>query len=198
MISVSGVRGIYGDGLSDESAEKFAYSFGKLHGGNVVVGRDSRVSGKNLMDTVSSGLRKSGCDVILLGLASTPTTEMAVIKLKASGGIIITASHNPREWNGLKMLGPDGVFLSSAEGQKVLEVYNSSVDAASLPLIGKVTEWDGADEHHINSILSLEIINQNLIASKKFHVCLDPVNGAGGSICTELLKRLGCEINIIN
>lgn len=198
MISISGIRGIYGDGLSDEIAEKFAYSFGKLHQGNVVVGRDSRLSGSNLMKAVADGLRKSGADVILLGLASTPTTEMAVVNRKASGGIIITASHNPGEWNGLKLLGPDGVFLDSSEGGKVLDIYNSTNETKLLPLTGNITEWDGADEYHINSILSLDIIDTALISSKKFRVCIDSVNGAGGKICNNLLYKLGCEAYSIN
>ena len=113
MISISGVRGVYGDGLNDECAEKFAFAFGTIYGGQVVVGRDSRKSGKALCSAVISGLRKTGADVIDIGLASTPTTEMAVVARNASGGVIITASHNPGEWNGLKFLGPDGVFLDS-------------------------------------------------------------------------------------
>lgn len=111
MVGVSGVRGIYGDGLTDEVAEKFAYSFGTMYGGSVVVGRDSRKSGEPLLHAVISGLNKAGVDVITIGLASTPTVEMAVVAKNTSGGIIITASHNPGEWNGLKFLGSEGVFL---------------------------------------------------------------------------------------
>ncbi|HDY90384.1 MAG TPA: phosphoglucosamine mutase, partial [bacterium] len=184
IISISGVRGIYGDGLTDEIAEKFAYAYGTIYNGSIIVGRDSRISGKPLTLAVVSGLRKAGADVIDIGLASTPSTEMAVTARKANGGVIITASHNPREWNGLKFLGPDGVFLNDSEGAKVLEVFHSTGDIQHKTLDGALSEWGGANEHHINSILSLDMIDSNLIASQRFTVCLDTVNGAGGPICT--------------
>ena len=198
MVGVSGVRGVYGDGLTDEIAEKFAYSFGKIYGDSVIVGRDSRKSGKPLLNAVISGLKKAGVDVIDIGLASTPTAEMAVVAKKASGGIIITASHNPGEWNGLKFLGSDGVILNSSEGAKVLEVYQSTGGIGEISRMGSLIEWDGADEHHIKSIVSLEVIERDIIASHKFKVCLDSVNGVGGAICTDLLKTLGCEVYAIN
>jgi len=198
MVGVSGVRGVYGDGLTDEIAEKFAYSFGRVYGGSAVVGRDSRKSGKLLLQAVVSGLKKAGVDIIDIGLASTPTVEMAVVAKRSSGGIIITASHNPGEWNGLKFLGPDGVFLNSVEGAKILEIYNSTIDIGKMPQGATLSEWIGADEHHINFILSLDIIDSDLIKSHKFKVCLDSVNGAGGKVCTDLLKTLGCEVYAIN
>jgi phosphomannomutase len=198
MIGVSGVRGIYGKGLDDTVAERFSHAFGTLYRGTVVVGRDSRVSGSALARAVISGLRKAGSDVIDLGLASTPTTEMAVTFKHASGGVIITASHNPREWNGLKFLGPDGVFLDSEEGARLAGMYSATGNLSEKPLIGSEVAWDGADEHHISSILALDIIDRDTIASKRFTVCLDAVNGAGGSICTSLLERLGCTVFSIN
>ncbi len=198
LVSVSGVRGIYGDGLTEEIVRKFAYAFGTLYNGSVVVGRDSRKSGETLVHAVISGLRKAGTDVVNLGLASTPTTEMAVTEKKADGGLIVTASHNPAEWNGLKFLGADGVFLDSSEGQRILEVFHSAGDIEKKSPAVSVTGWEFANEHHIDSILSLDIIDSSLIASKNFTVCLDTVNGAGGAVCTALLERLGCEIFIIN
>ena len=198
MISVSGVRGIYGDGLDDAIAERFAYSFGQLYPGCVVVGRDSRVSGAAIAGAVVSGLRKAGVAVIDLGLASTPTTELAVTVQDASGGVIITASHNPGEWNGLKFLGPDGVFLDSAEGTALLEEFRNNENVDSLQAKGELTTWDGANEYHLDEILNLDIIDPDLIAGKRFQVALDTVNGAGGPICTALLERLGCTIHGIN
>jgi len=198
MVGVSGVRGVYGDGLTDEIAEKFAYSFGGIYGGSVIVGRDSRKSGKPLLHAVVSGLKKTGVDVIDIGLASTPTAEMAVVAKKASGGIIITASHNPGEWNGLKFLGSDGVILNSSDGAKVLEVYQSTGGIGEISRKGSLVEWDGADEHHIKSIVSLEVIDRELITSHKFKICLDTVNGVGGAICIDLLKTLGCEVYAMN
>ncbi|MBT4482426.1 MAG: phosphoglucosamine mutase, partial [Candidatus Latescibacteria bacterium] len=148
MISISGVRGVYGDGLDDECAEKFAFAFGTIYGGTIVVGRDSRISGGALSRAVISGLRKAGADAIDIGLASTPTTEMAVIKQNASGGMIITASHNPGEWNGLKFLGPDGVFLDATQGAELLEKFRLAENISELPLRGAVSTWDGGNEHH--------------------------------------------------
>ena len=198
MVGVSGVRGIYGDGLTDEVAEKFAYSFGTVYGGSVVVGRDSRKSGEPLLHAVISGLNKAGVDVITIGLASTPTVEMAVVAKNASGGIIITASHNPEEWNGLKFLGSDGVFLNSSEGAKIFEMYKSTGDIRGTSPAGQLYEWEGANEHHVKSVLSLNMINSERISSQKFKVCLDTVNGAGGSICADILENLGCEVHAIN
>jgi len=106
-------------------AGKFAYAFGELYGGPVVVGRDSRPSGEKLARAVMNGLRRAGMDVIDIGLASTPTAELAVVAKEAAGGVIITASHNPGEWNGLKFIGPDGVFLDAKDGIELLEFYNT-------------------------------------------------------------------------
>lgn len=198
MISISGVRGVYGDGLDDECAEKFAFAFGTIYGRSVVIGRDSRISGKALLRAVISGLGKAGCDVTNIGLASTPTTEMAVLKHNASGGVIITASHNPGEWNGLKFLGPDGVFLDARQGAELLEKYKSAEGIGDMPLRGAVSAWDGGNDYHIQSILNLDIIDIESISSKNFTICLDAVNGAGGEICTSLLNRLGCTVHGIN
>lgn len=198
MISVSGVRGIYGDGLTEEIAEIFAYAFGKLYGGPVVVGRDSRQSGEAIAGAVISGLRRSGMDVIDLGLASTPTTEMAVIAKEAAGGVIVTASHNPEEWNGLKFLGPDGVFLNADEGAELLEEFRKYKSVLGKSIKGSVTVWNGAEDYHIDSILALDVIDAAAIRAAKYTVCLDAVNGAGGEICRKLLERLGCRVHAIN
>ncbi len=199
MVGVSGVRGVYGDGLSDEIVERFAYSFGKLVAGQrIVIGRDSRVSGEKLLAVILQGLHKAGKDTIDLGIASTPTTEMAVVERNADGGIIITASHNPGEWNGLKFLGADGVFIEPETGKQLVELYESTGDITDLPLTGSATTFNGADRHHVESVLALDMIDVNLISSKKFTVALDPVNGAGGPICTMLLEKLGCTVHGIN
>lgn len=198
MISVSGVRGVYGDGLDEAVAERFSYAFGKLYGGPVVVGRDSRPSGEMLSRAVMSGLRKAGMDVIDIGLASTPTTEMAVVAKEAAGGVIITASHNPSEWNGLKFIGPDGVFLDAKDGIELLEFYNATDDISKLPLRGVINPWEGANRYHIESILALDVIDRDRIAAARYTVCLDSVNGVGAAVCTKLLERLGCIVHLIN
>jgi phosphomannomutase len=198
MISVSGVRGIYGDGLDDAVAEKFAYSYGMIYNDTIVVGRDSRTSGEAILGAVISGLTKAGADVIDLGLASTPTVEMAVTEKKASGGVIITASHNPGQWNGLKFLGPDGVFLDAAEGEKVLDIFHSTEHIDDHAATGTLSRWDSANTHHVGSIFALDTIDTALIASKKFTVCIDTVNGAGGPICSDLLEKIGCTVHTAN
>ena len=199
MVGVSGVRGVFGDGLSYEIVERFAYAFGKMISGRkIVVGRDSRVSGPVLLEAILKGLHKAGKDTVDLGIASTPTTEMAVVKRKADGGIIITASHNPGEWNGLKFLGSDGVFIAPETGQQLVDIYESTGDISGLPLTGTSSAWDGADKFHVDSVLALDMIDVDLIASKKFTVAIDPVNGAGGPICTSILEELGCTVHGIH
>ena len=143
MVSVSGIRGVFGDNLTVGIAERFSHAFGTVYPGVVVVGRDSRRSGKVLLEGVIEGLTKAGCRVIDLGIAATPTVEMAVTARDAAGGIIITASHNPAEWNGLKFLGPDGVFLTGEECAAVLAVYESPDALKSPARRGEVTAWDG-------------------------------------------------------
>ncbi len=198
MVSVSGIRGVYGNGLTRDIAERFCHAYGKRYPGVIVVGRDSRESGGQIREAAVSGLAKAGCDVIDLGIAATPTVGMAVPARNASGGIIITASHNPAEWNGLKFLGPDGVFLNTIEAAEVLAVYESTGSLESVPRTGTVSAWDGADTHHIDAILSLDLIDRGLIAAKRFPVCLDANHGAGGPICGKLLERLGCLVTAMN
>ncbi len=199
MVGVSGIRGIYGDGLSDEIVERFAYAFGKMiPGRQIVVGRDSRVSGEKLLAAILNGLHKAGKDTIDLGIVSTPTTEMAVVERGADGGIIITASHNPAEWNGLKFLGADGVFIDPETGKRLVEIYESLGDITDLPITGSSCTWDDAERYHVDSVLDLGMIDANLISSKRFTVAIDPVNGAGGPICSMLLEKLGCTVHGIN
>jgi phosphomannomutase len=198
MTGVSGVRGIFGDGLDESVAERFAYAFGGQYHGRIVVGRDSRRSGKRLADAVISGLRKAGADAVDLGLVTTPGVEMAVIARGASGGVIVTASHNPGEWNGLKFLGPDGVFLDASQGAALLDGYRSTGPLGGISPTGGLDRWDEANAHHIESVLALDIIDADLIAASNFIVCLDAVNGAGGDVCTTLLEHLGCIVKGIN
>lgn len=198
MVSISGVRGVYGDGLDDAVAERFAFAYAKLFPGKTVVGRDSRVSGQAIAEAVITGLRKAGNDVVDIGLAATPTTEMAVTALGADGGVIVTASHNPWEWNGLKFLGPDGVFLDAAQAKQLIGVYDNLGGLDALSPSGKHTAWEGANKHHIDSILALDIIDPMAIATRRFTVCLDAVNGAGGPICLQVLERLGCKVHLLN
>jgi phosphomannomutase len=200
MISISGIRGIVGDGLTPQVIVNFAQAFGTYVGnGKVVVGRDSRVTGAMVKHAVLSGLLATGCDVIDIGLCPTPTVQMAVEHLKARGGIAITASHNPIEWNALKLIDSSGLFLDEAQGGKVLKfVEQNQFQNVAWDQVGKVELNDEAIDHHINSILKLNLIEPEKIAVKKFKVVVDCVNGAGGTILPKLLEKLACQVTFIN
>lgn len=200
MISISGIRGVVGDGLSPQVVVNFAQAFGTYLGnGKVVVGRDSRITGPMVKHAVFSGLLAAGCDVIDIGMCSTPTVQMAVEHLKARGGIAITASHNPIEWNALKLIDTSGLFLDEIQGTKVIKfVEENKFNNVHWDQIGKIEFYHEAIEHHINSILKLSLIDQDLIAEKKFKVVVDCVNGAGGTILSLLLEKLNCDTVFIN
>src|SRR5438477_1424756 len=208
MVGVSGVRGIVGKDLTPEVVTRWARAFGTFAregtrdegrgtGGSVVVGRDARTSGPAFAAAVTTGLTSVGCDVIDIGLVPTPTVQLAVEHHHAGGGIAITASHNPIEWNALKFIGPDGIFLDGAEGTRVAEL------AAGPPGSGKretgcVITDPGAVERHLDAVLRLSAIDVEGIRKRKFTVALDAVRGAGGPPMRELLERLGCEVAGIN
>ncbi len=194
MISVSGVRGIIGQGLTPGIVVKFAQAFGTyIKGGKVVVGRDSRVSGELLNHAVTSGLMAVGCDILDIGICPTPTTQVAVENLKGSGGIMITASHNPIMWNGLKLIGPDGLFLDAGQGEEILSlVENKSFSFASWENLGVAVRYNRAIEEHIDQILNLHYLNIDKIKKRNFKVVLDCVCGAGSNLVPELLTKLGC------
>lgn len=200
MISVSGVRGIVGDGLIPEVALRFAQAYGSKFGpGRIVVGRDSRVTGEMIKHAVWAGLTSVGCDVVDIGVAPTPTTEMVTERQENSGGIIITASHNPKEWNALKLLAPDGLFLSPQEGEHVLNrVQQQEFDFVGWDKVGKIVPYDAAIEDHIRAVEGLKLINTQQIKKQHFKVIADPCNGAGGVILPQLFQRLGCEVIFLN
>ena len=195
MISVSGVRGIVGDGLTPEVALKFANAYASTFGpGAIVVGRDSRVTGDMIKYAVWSGLMASGCDVIDLGIVPTPTTQLVTEKSEFSGGIIITASHNPAEWNALKLLSPQGLFLSPADGANVLaRVQREETTIAPWQQMGRVIPYSTAIDEHLARIKELAIIDLDAIRRKKFKVVADCCHGAGGVILPQLFAALGCE-----
>lgn len=206
--SISGIRGTiggtYSDGLNPVNLAVFvsAYahwvrkSFPKTKC-KVVVGRDARLSGEMVNGIVISSLVGSGIDVIELGLATTPTVEMAVTKQKAQGGIIITASHNPREWNALKLLNHKGEFLSDEDGKRVLEMAEKSqFEFAQVDNLGKVIPWAGALDYHIETILNLDLVDRFAIEKANFKIAIDCVNSVGGISVPALLKALGVR-NVI-
>jgi len=205
MVSVSGVRGRVGEALTPEVVAKFAAGFGawakKCAGdgkAKIVVGRDSRVSGPMFHAVVLSALQSVGCDVIDVGMAPTPTIQLAVEHHHAAGGLAITASHNPIEWNALKFIGPSGLFLDGAEAAEMRALVDGNIPRATWDQLGTIEEDSGAIERHIALVLALPFIDVDGIRRKGFHVALDCVRGAGGAFMPQLLKQLGCRVSAIN
>jgi phosphomannomutase len=164
----------------------------------VVVGRDSRVSGPMFNRVVIAALQSVGCDVIDVGLAPTPTIQLAVEWHHAAGGLAITASHNPIEWNALKFIAPSGLFLSSAEGAEMRTAMAQGIPRATWDCLGQVTSDPEAISRHIEAILALPYVDVPAMRRRRFHVALDCVRGAGATIMPELLDRLGCRVTAIN
>ena len=201
LISVSGIRGVVGKlgGLTPETALRFAAAYATYcKKGRVFVGSDTRPSRTVILPAVIAGLTGCGLDVIDLGICPTPTVELAVKTLKAAGGLIITASHNPIEWNALKMLNSQGMFLSPAEGERLLRIYHSGVFAYKPHnALGKVGSMEFVAAH-IDKILKLPAVKINAIKKRRFKVALDAVNGAGAMLSPKLLHKLGCEVICVN
>lgn len=195
MISVSGIRGIFGTDLTPENLTKFTAAYGTwLKGGTVVLGRDSRVTGKICEDIVAATLASVGCDVIKVGIVPTPTVAMGVLRYKAAGGIIISASHNPAEWNALKLLNSKSEFMDAQEGKEMLDIANSGAFSyQKYNKIGIIREVDDLLDYHIQEILKLPFIKTELIAESNFSVALDAVNGAGSHAVPKLLEQLGVK-----
>ncbi len=200
MIGISGIRGVIGEGLTPEVVCRFCAAFGQWCGrGKVLVGGDSRTSRQMLTLAATAGLVSVGRDVGNLELCPTPTLELAVKERGAAGGVIITASHNPIVYNGLKFVGPEGVFLDKEQAEEVLQIFNSSqIKRANWESLGQVSIESGAVEAHIERVLALDILDLQLIRSKRFKVVLDTCNGAGGVISPLLLRKLGCEVVTLN
>src|SRR6266567_847323 len=199
MVGVSGIRGIVGKDLTEEIVARYASAFGlwaKERKPLVVVGRDARESGPAFERAVVAGLVSVGCSVVKVGLVPTPTGQLAVEHHAAGGGIAITASHNPIEWNALKFIGPDGIFLDGADGARVQELVGE--DGGGGGRTGKVTTDEGAVERHLDAVLKLPAVDVERIRKRKFTVALDAVRGAGGPVMRALLERLGCEVAGIN
>lgn len=203
--SISGIRGTIGgnpgDGLSPIDVVRFASAYGmwlKHKTGKarnkVVVGRDARISGEMVKNLVVGSLQGLGIDVIHLGLATTPTTELAVIHHKADGGIILTASHNPKQWNALKLLNEKGEFLNARDGALVLQIAeNEAFVYVGVDDLGQVTEDPDFLQLHIEDVLSLDLVDVDAIRKANFKVAIDCVNSVGGIAIPELLRALGVE-----
>jgi phosphomannomutase len=203
MVGVSGVRGIVGKDLTEEVVTRYAAAFGQWAATRrplVVVGRDARESGPSFERAVTQGLAAAGCAVVTVGIAPTPTIQLAVEHHRAGGGIAITASHNPIEWNALKFIGPDGIFLDGADGKRVLELVGQDGGGRgrSGEGEGEVVTDPGAIGRHLDAVLELPAVDTPVIRAGKFTVALDAVRGAGGPVMRTLLERLGCRVTGIN
>lgn len=195
MISVSGIRGIFGTDLTPENLTRFTAAYGTwLNGGTVVLGRDSRVTGELCEHIVASTLASVGCEVIKVGIVPTPTVAMGVLKHKAAGGIIISASHNPAEWNALKLLNGKSEFMDAQEGQEMLAIAESgNFNYQPYDKIGKIYEDHSLLNHHIKEILALPYIDTETIGKAGLSVAVDAVNGAGSHAVPLLLEKLGVK-----
>lgn len=202
--SISGIRGTIGggsgEGLGGVDIVKFTSAYAEFIKRNnpgaskIVVGRDARLSGEMVSHLVSGALMAMGLDVINIGLATTPTTEVAVTGLGADGGIIITASHNPVQWNALKLLNSDGEFLSDAEGKQVIEIAGKEdFRFAEVMDLGKEYKDETWAMRHIDMVLNLPLVDREAIAKAGFTVAVDAVNSVGGAVIPELLRRLGVK-----
>ena len=203
--SISGIRGTIGgpagEGLTPLDIVKFTSAYAtlirrttKIESNKIVVGRDARISGTMVKDLVCGTLMGMGFDVVNIGLATTPTTEIAVTMEQACGGIIITASHNPRHWNALKLLNEKGEFLNAEEGNEVLNIADAEAfDYADVDHIGSYREDDTYNQKHIDMVLGLDLVDVEAIKKAKFKVAFDSINSVGGIILPQLLKQLGVE-----
>jgi phosphomannomutase len=202
--SISGIRGTIGgesgDNLTPVDIIKFTTAFAELIKqqkktlqATFVVGRDARISGEMVSQIVCGALQSVGCDVIDVGLTTTPTIELSIPKLQADAGIMITASHNPIQWNALKLINREGEFINDAEGKKVLELSESRIQYAEALHLGKYTRYANAISDHIKAILKLDLVDKKAIKAADFSVTLDAVNSTGGVAIIELLKALGVK-----
>ena len=199
MVTVSGVRGIVGSSLTPQIAEQFGCAFGTMLGAGkrVVIGRDSRQSGPELQQAITDGLTATGVNVTSLGIVSTPGGALMTSKLAADGGVVVTASHNPIQYNGIKFLQPSGTGLTAEDSMKLKSIW----EAGEFSLVGEdargtESQDDTAEQKHIEDVLA--VCDAELIASKGFKVVLDSINGAGCIAAAELMEKLGCELVHLN
>lgn len=199
MISVSGVRGIVGAALTPTVLAEYAASFATYcRGGTIVLARDTRPSGEMARHAVLAGLLGGGCRVVDVGVVPTPTAQLEVEHHRAQGGIVITASHNPPEWNAMKFIGPDGLFLGPAEGARFLRIHDERRwKLRPHSALGTLEHDSGAVDRHIERILALPEVAVAALRARRLHVALDCVNGAGAVLVPKLLRALGCRVEAI-
>lgn len=205
ITSISGIRGtiggLAGEGLNPPDVVRFATGYGlwvkevvKKEQPTVVIGRDARLSGQMVRDCLVGTLNALGIHVIDLGLSTTPTVELAVTGERADGGVILTASHNPKQWNALKLLDASGEFLSSESGERVLQLSRQEVQYAEIGAIGKTTQNSDWMERHVDHAMSLELVDVESVQKAGLKIAVDAVNSTGGIIIPILLEAMGCEV----
>ncbi len=203
MVSVSGIRGRVGEALTPDVVARYAAAFGAWAASagrsrTIVLGRDSRVSGPMLHRVAMGALQSVGCTVMDIGLTTTPTCQLAVEHHHAAGGLMLSASHNPIEWNALKFIGPTGLFLEAAEGAAMRALLETGIPYARWDGLGAIEADDRAVLRHIESVLSLPYVDVEALRRRRFRVALDCCRGAGSVIMPALLDRLGCVTSVIN
>lgn len=208
--SISGIRGTIGgpagDTLNPLDIVKFTAAYAtfireakNIEKGKIVVGRDARISGEMVRSVVCGTLIGMGFDVVDIGLATTPTTELAVTMSEADGGIIITASHNPRQWNALKLLNDKGEFLTKDDGNRVLEIADKEAFSfAEVDQLGHYFSDNSFDNRHVEAVLKLKLVNTEAIKKAHFKVCVDAINSVGGVVLPKLLDKLGVSYTMLN
>ena len=203
MVGVSGIRGRVGEALTPEVVARYAAAFGAWSLANnpsrvIVLGRDSRVSGPMFHRIVVGTLQLVGCDVIDIGLTTTPGCQLSVEHYHAAGGLMLSASHNPIEWNALKCIGSTGLFLEASEGAAMRALVDTGTPHATWDRIGTLTQDADAASRHIEAVLAIPYLNADAIRARRFRVALDCVRGAGSTIMPTLLEQLGCDVVGIN
>ncbi len=204
MVSISGIRGIVGSTLTPDVIVRYAAAFGeycRIHSAGtptVVLGRDGRITGPSVAHLVSSTLIAKGVNVLAIGICPTPTVQIAVEKTGAAGGIAVTASHNPMEWNGLKFMASTGMFLDAGENRELWDLAARPASYVPWNGLGTFTADDTWLRRHIDAVLALPYIDRNVIAARRFRVVLDCVNAAGGHIVPDLLRMFGCDVIPMN
>ncbi len=199
MVSVSGIRGIVGNGLDPETIVKYTSAYAKFCGeGKIVVGSDGRITGTMVKNIIVGTLMAKGNDIVYIGICPTPTVLYNVVKLGAVGGIQISASHNPNEWNALKLLNNKGEFMTPDENKEMLSYLDESPGYTSWDKLGTVSKYSEGLINHMNGVLNLPGIDIESIRNRKFKVLLDCVNGAGSYVMPKLLEEFGCEVVELN
>lgn len=196
IISISGIRGIFGESLIPENIVKYSAAFAKYNNNKtIVIGRDGRAGGDLIEDIIENTLLFCGCRVIKIGIVPTPTVSLAVKTLRAAGGISITASHNPQEWNGMKFINRKGIFLDADENKKLWELFEKTGDNyITADKIMQSEYCPGFGDYHIDKVLEIKSLNLKKIKQRKFKVVADCVNASGSKIIPALLKKLGCRV----